>query len=57
MMLLILEDVKNIVYQFGNQPLAAGALSANLEETKSDPSNPVHVIKLQRYSVKLSVLC
>lgn len=56
-MLLILEDVKNIVYQFGNQPLAAGALSANLEETKSDPSNPVHVIKLQRYSVKLSVLC
>lgn len=56
MMLLILEDVKNIVYQFGNQPLAAGVLSANLEETKSDPAN-VYVIKLQRYSVKLSVLC
>lgn len=56
MMLLILEDMKNIVYQFGNQPLAAGVLSANLEETKSDPAN-VHVIKLQRYSVKLSVLC
>lgn len=55
-MLLILEDVKNIVYQFGNQLLAARVLSANLEETKSNPAN-VYAIKLQRYSVKLSVFC